>query len=150
MFLDTSTARFRLVGGSSQIASHGTWHSDVVYSALSGASFHRVALVLGEHSTTRRLQVRIDISRPPDCRRFILLLLILKESLEESMWEARAEARSAKRQRKLNQLEIPEDHVLITDDLLGKGGFGEVFVADYNGRNAAAKVSSSGSQLHAV
>lgn len=28
----------------------------------------------------------------------------------------------------------------ITDELLGKGGFGEVYLADYNGRNAAAKV----------
>ncbi|CAM9446055.1 unnamed protein product, partial [Hapterophycus canaliculatus] len=51
-----------------------------------------------------------------------------------------AEARSARRQRKLDQVEIPEDHVVITDELLGKGGFGEVFIADYNGRNAAAKV----------
>ncbi|CAN0307728.1 unnamed protein product, partial [Scytosiphon promiscuus] len=28
----------------------------------------------------------------------------------------------------------------ITGDLLGKGGFGEVYLADYNGHNAAAKV----------
>lgn len=30
----------------------------------------------------------------------------------------------------------------ITDELLGKGGFGEVYLADYNGHNAAAKVVS--------
>ncbi|CAM9886444.1 unnamed protein product, partial [Scytosiphon promiscuus] len=35
---------------------------------------------------------------------------------------------------------IPEDHLFITGDLLGKGGFGEVYLADYNGHNAAAKV----------
>lgn len=51
-----------------------------------------------------------------------------------------AEARSAKRKRRLDQLEIPGEHVTITDELLGKGGFGEVFLADYNGRNAAVKV----------
>lgn len=45
-----------------------------------------------------------------------------------------------RRQRKLDLLEIPQDHVIITDDLLGKGGFGEVYLADYNGYNAAAKV----------
>lgn len=56
------------------------------------------------------------------------------------MSESLAEARSARRQRRLDQLEIPEDHVLVTDEVLGKGGFGEVFIADYNGRNAAAKV----------
>lgn len=51
-----------------------------------------------------------------------------------------AEARSIRRQRKLDRIEIPEDHLAITSDLLGKGGFGEVFLADYNGHNAAAKV----------
>lgn len=57
------------------------------------------------------------------------------------MSESLADARSARRRRKLDQIEIPEDHVLVTNELLGKGGFGEVFIADYNGRNAAAKVS---------
>lgn len=51
-----------------------------------------------------------------------------------------AESRRARRQRKLAQVEIPEDEVWISDELLGKGGFGEVFVAEYNTRNAAAKV----------
>ncbi|CAM9704764.1 unnamed protein product [Ectocarpus sp. 12 AP-2014] len=63
-----------------------------------------------------------------------------KGSMEEAMSESLAEARSARRQRRIDQLEIPEDRVLITDEVLGKGGFGEVFIGNYNGRNAAAKV----------
>ena len=60
--------------------------------------------------------------------------------MEEAQSKSLAEARRARRQRKLDKIEIPEDHVAITDELLGKGGFGEVYLADYNGRNAAAKV----------
>lgn len=51
-----------------------------------------------------------------------------------------ASARRLRRQRNLSQIEIPEDHVTISEELLGKGGFGSVYIADYNGRNAAAKV----------
>eukprot|EP00752_Nemacystus_decipiens_P018469 g16559.t1 len=61
-------------------------------------------------------------------------------SVAEAVSEAVAETRRIKRQRKLDQVEIPEDHLFITTDLLGKGGFGEVYLADYNGHNAAAKV----------
>lgn len=50
------------------------------------------------------------------------------------------EARRQRRQRKLDGVEIPENDVTVTDELLGKGGFGTVYLADYNGRNAAAKV----------
>lgn len=57
------------------------------------------------------------------------------------MSDSQANARRSRRKRNLDQLEIPEGHVTITDELLGKGGFGEVFLADYNTRNAAAKVS---------
>ena len=53
------------------------------------------------------------------------------------------ETRRLRRQRKLHALEIPERYVTVTDELLGKGGFGEVYMADYHGRNAAAKVSRS-------
>ena len=60
--------------------------------------------------------------------------------MEEAQSKALAEARRARRQRNLDQIEIPEANVTITDELLGKGGFGEVYLADYNGRNAAAKV----------
>lgn len=56
--------------------------------------------------------------------------------------ETLAEARRVRRQRKLHIIQIPEDHVMITDELLGKGGFGAVYIADYNGRNAAAKVKT--------
>ena len=52
-----------------------------------------------------------------------------------------AEARRVRRQRNLDVIEIPEDRVVITDELLGKGGFGAVYIADYHGRNAAAKVN---------
>lgn len=55
-----------------------------------------------------------------------------------------AAARRLRRERNLNQVEIPEDNVTISSELLGKGGFGSVFIADYNGRNAAAKVSAQG------
>ncbi|CAM9894223.1 unnamed protein product [Ectocarpus fasciculatus] len=67
-------------------------------------------------------------------------MLLYKGSLEEAKSESLAEARSTRRQRKLDQIEIPEEHLTVTGDLLGKGGFGEVFLADYNGRNAACKV----------
>lgn len=60
--------------------------------------------------------------------------------MEEAQSKALAEARKARRQRKLDQIEIPEANLTITDELLGTGGFGEVYLADYNGRNAAAKV----------
>lgn len=63
--------------------------------------------------------------------------------MEEAQSKSLAEARNARRQRKLDKLEIPEDHVAVTEELLGKGGFGEVYLADYNGRNAAAKVPRS-------
>ena len=56
------------------------------------------------------------------------------------MSDSQAAARRARRQRNLDQLEIPEDHVKITDELLGRGGFGAVYLCDFNGRNAAAKV----------
>ena len=58
-----------------------------------------------------------------------------------------ASARRLRRQRNLTRVEIPEEHVTISDELLGKGGFGSVFIADYNGRNAAAKVSLTTSTM---
>ncbi|CAM9729911.1 unnamed protein product, partial [Ectocarpus fasciculatus] len=61
-------------------------------------------------------------------------------SLSEAASESVAEARRLKRQRKLDQVEIPAEYLSITDELLGQGGFGEVYLADYNGHNAAAKV----------
>lgn len=50
------------------------------------------------------------------------------------------EARRERRRRRLDNLEIPDDQLIMTDDLLGKGGYGVVYLADFNGRNAAAKV----------
>lgn len=51
-----------------------------------------------------------------------------------------AEARRARRPRKLDQIEIAPDQLTLTGEVLGKGGYGTVYMADYNGRNAAAKV----------
>ncbi|CAM9883869.1 unnamed protein product [Ectocarpus fasciculatus] len=67
---------------------------------------------------------------------------LVKRSTAEAQaqTESLAEARRSRRQRKLDQIEIPEDHVSITNEVLGKGGFGVVYLADYNGHNAAAKV----------
>lgn len=67
----------------------------------------------------------------------VLLKIIYSEA--DSNAECLAEARCVRRQRKLDQIEIPENHVTISDELLGIGGFGEVYIADYNGHNAAAK-----------
>lgn len=49
-------------------------------------------------------------------------------------------ARKKRRKQRLDQLEIPPDQVEITADVIGKGGFGTVYLADFNGLNAAAKV----------
>ena len=57
--------------------------------------------------------------------------------------ESIASARRRRRRRNLDQIEIPADQVTISEEILGKGGFGAVFLADYNGRNAAAKVGAS-------
>lgn len=56
------------------------------------------------------------------------------------MAETQGESRRQRRQRRLSMLEIPEGQLFLTNELLGKGGFGAVYMADYGGRNAAAKV----------
>ncbi|CAN0441159.1 unnamed protein product [Pylaiella littoralis] len=63
-----------------------------------------------------------------------------QRSISEAALESVAETRSIKRRRKLDQIEIPKEHLSMTDELLGKGGSGEVYLADYNGHNAAVKV----------
>ncbi|CAM9572153.1 unnamed protein product [Ascophyllum nodosum] len=68
-----------------------------------------------------------------------------ERSITDSAKYEMAESRRARRQRRLQQLEIPEDQLMLTDVLLGKGGFGEVYLADYSGVNAAAKVLKIGS-----
>ena len=70
--------------------------------------------------------------------------VLLQGSTPAANSEAVTEARRIRRQRKLDQAEIPQEHLFITTDLLGKGGFGEVYLADYNGHNAAAKVRDNG------
>lgn len=74
----------------------------------------------------------------PEAAKFVALCW--QDLTAEATSESVAEARRIRRQRKLNQVEIPADQVFITNDLLGSGGFGEVYLADYNGYNAAAKV----------
>ena len=74
--------------------------------------------------------------------------VVSQRSLAKAKAESLAEARRSRRQRKLDQVEIPEDQVAITDEMLGKGGFGEVYLADYNGHNAAAKVRGHNRPMH--
>lgn len=61
-------------------------------------------------------------------------------SLSKSVDAVVAESRRRRRQRRLEQLEIPENELTLTNELLGKGGFGAVYMAEFNGRSAAAKV----------
>ena len=69
---------------------------------------------------------------------------VIKEVCQGSSCESKAheiaEARRSRRMRNLEKIEISSEDVCITDELLGRGGFGDVYLADYNGRNAAAKV----------
>ncbi|CAM9121323.1 unnamed protein product, partial [Ectocarpus sp. 13 AM-2016] len=65
---------------------------------------------------------------------------LVKRATGEAQAESLVEARRSRRQHRLDQIEIPEDQLSITNEMLGKGGFGVVYLADYNGHNAAAKV----------
>ena len=91
-----------------------------------------------EHSITHGM---LHVYSATNCPWFAIRSLS-QRSFAEAKAESLAEARRSRRQRKLDQVEIPEDQVVITDEMLGKGGFGEVYLADYNGHNAAAKVRS--------
>lgn len=63
------------------------------------------------------------------------------EGVEHALNVHRDGSLSARRKRRLEKIEIPEREVSISGELLGKGGFGSVYIADYGGRNAAAKVT---------
>ncbi|CAM9667182.1 unnamed protein product [Ectocarpus fasciculatus] len=82
-------------------------------------------------------QVRNDVGQ---VRHDVAYLVKRSTAEAQAQAESLAEARRSRRQRKLDQIEIPEDHVSITNEVLGKGGFGVVYLADYNGHNGAAKV----------
>ncbi|CBN75056.1 Transmembrane receptor kinase [Ectocarpus siliculosus] len=84
-----------------------------------------------------RLQLGLQVKVGQDVKAGMDLY---KGSITEVQSESLTDARSTRRRRKLDQVEIPEEHVTITNEVLGRGGFGEVYLADYNGRNAAAKV----------
>lgn len=58
----------------------------------------------------------------------------------EAVEKAKVEAWHFRRKRNRDQLEITENQLTFTRDLLGKGSFGEVYIVYYNGRNVAAKV----------
>lgn len=67
-------------------------------------------------------------------------MLTVPPPTSQSEAESLAESRHQRRRRRLEQLEIPKEHVKVADEELGRGGFGAVYLADYNGRNTAAKV----------
>lgn len=54
--------------------------------------------------------------------------------------EILAQSKKKRRQRRLDRLEISTEDIDVTDEVLGRGGFGTVYLADYDGLNAAAKV----------
>lgn len=102
---------------------------------------------------TRRLEDRLDVddiprhapasdtscaSRDPVLRPYSTMPTCSGQARDTA--EALIEARRERRRRRLDKLEIPEDQLIMTNDFLGKGGYGVVYLADLNGRNAAAKV----------
>ncbi|CAM9445750.1 unnamed protein product [Ectocarpus fasciculatus] len=87
-----------------------------------------------------RLQLGLHMQVGQDVSAIKTGMDLYKGSIAEAQSESLADARRTRRQRKLDQIEIPEEQLTITNEVLGKGGFGEVYLADYNGRNAAAKV----------
>lgn len=67
-------------------------------------------------------------------------MFILWGSVAGVVEKTKLEARRLRRKRILDQLEIAENQITFTGDLLWKGSFGEVYLVDYNFRNAAAEV----------
>ncbi|CAM9398006.1 unnamed protein product, partial [Ectocarpus fasciculatus] len=54
--------------------------------------------------------------------------------------ESEMVTKKKRRQHRMDQLEIPASEVEVTNEVLGRGGFGTVYLADLHGLNAAAKV----------
>lgn len=78
-----------------------------------------------------------------ELQRHLEVLTTLQKFMVEAFAESLAEARQKRRQRKLEQIEVPEEHSMINNEVLGGGGFGMVFLADYNAGNAAVKVRTA-------
>lgn len=100
--------------------------------------FDRIASVVGRVQSSSLRRFVFDHVPPGD---FSFVSIYQRSTAEaQAQADSLAEARRSRRQRKLDRIEIPEDHVSITNEMLGKGGFGVVYLADFNGHNAAAKV----------
>ncbi|CAM9974886.1 unnamed protein product [Scytosiphon promiscuus] len=87
-----------------------------------------------------RLQLGLQVQISNDVSAVKDGIIVCQGSAEEAKAKSLVEARRSRRQRKLDAVEIPADQVEVSDELLGRGGFGEVFIARVYERNAAAKV----------
>ncbi|CAM9974678.1 unnamed protein product, partial [Scytosiphon promiscuus] len=86
-----------------------------------------------------RLQLGLQVQIGQDVSAVKHGINVYQASADEAKAKSLAEARRSRRQRKLDAVEIPADQVEVSDELLGRGGFGEVFIARVYERNAAAK-----------
>lgn len=85
------------------------------------------------------------VTKPPGSARSPLESFLLQPyppcpATQTTTKQASGASRRRRRQQRLDQLEIPVSEVEITDEVLGRGGFGTVYLADLGGLNAAAKV----------
>ncbi|CAN0514181.1 unnamed protein product [Ectocarpus sp. 12 AP-2014] len=85
--------------------------------------------IWGLHASALGLQVQVG--HVGQVRHDVAHLVKRSTAEAQAQAESLAEARRSRRQRKFDQIEIPEDHVSITNEVLGKGGFGVVYLADY-------------------
>ncbi|CAM9669528.1 unnamed protein product, partial [Laminaria digitata] len=92
------------------------------------------------NSTVQRLQLGLQVRaghKLDSVGKAVKEGLVLQRQATE---DSRAASKIQRRRQRMDQLEIPATDVDITDEVLGRGGFGTVYLADFNGLNAAAKV----------